>query len=521
MSPDPGGGGGTRTDSLEPFDEHPADPATLTSTGISLSWHGSTLLDFDALRQVTRSPALAGWDGLASEELANMDQPVRQGAVDTSADLIWAGSVVKHWADLVRDFNAEVRRIIEDRDQLLEEHPPIEPPDTPDGNLLEGEEVVERAEERSGFRETAIQQWHHAHTILLDGRDQVVSMLNDGPTAENIRMLRSQGMIMPLMTGVFDEYPNSLSDDLTVMTLNAGGNATGNEPWDSNGMDPGDVDELAQRIVDGDADVATLQEIWQMDVSALEEKLEEMTGDEWDMHFVEASGKIRYDDDWEGTIYTSQPFGNLIAVRRGDGVAYSELAGTEKLDGSGDEWDGSDGRSAVGVQIHTTNGGTLDIATSHTDASDDISSAELRAQEIEQTRELAEQHAGDGPVVVTGDFNSTRQSTAETGDALNDFVDDGYTDAGGAIGPTSVLGNNRPIDYIFSSGELGVSDPERVQGDSPDEDGEDRDLSDHDGIVVDVSVPIDHDAEPTSADEIPRDGDFDDDQTYLPDDNLG
>jgi len=274
-------------------------------------------------------------------------------------------------------------------------------------------------------------------------------------------------------------------DELRILNLNAGG-GFGNMVYQSDGMDPGDVDELAQRIADGDADVATLQEVWEMDLPELERQLERLTGDEWDLHFAEASTKARADDDWAGTVYFDRSFGNVVAVRRGDGVIASELVGTQKLDAPGD--DGSDGRVAISVRVYTENGGTVDVVTAHTDYGG--VGDEARAQQIEDLRRFAEAGADGGPVIITGDLNATRSGGEPVNEAIDGLVTEhGYTDAGD-VGPTSDYGHGRRIDFIFTSDGIGVGTPERVQGDSPDKEGEDRDLSDHDGMVVDVEIPV-------------------------------
>lgn len=274
-------------------------------------------------------------------------------------------------------------------------------------------------------------------------------------------------------------------DELRILNLNAGG-GHGNMIYEPDGMDPGDVDELARRIADGDADVATLQEVWAMDLPELERQLERLTGDEWDLHFAQASTKVRADDDWGATLYPDQPFGNVVAVRRGDGVIASELVGTRKLDAPGD--DGSDGRVAISVRIHTENGGTVDVATAHTDYGGVGDAA--RAQQIEDLRSFAEEGADGRPVIITGDLNATRTGDEPVNEAIDGLVTEhGYTDAGD-VGATSDYGHGRRIDFIFASEGIGVGTPDRVQGDSPDKEGEDRDLSDHDGMVVDVEIPV-------------------------------
>ena len=273
------------------------------------------------------------------------------------------------------------------------------------------------------------------------------------------------------------------------MTLNVGGGWK-NELFNSDGMDPGDVDELARRIANQDVDVATLQEVWAMDVPELERQLEQITGDDWDLHFAQASTKVRCDDDNWGTLHLDQPFGNVIAVRLGDGVARSELVGEQKLDARGD--DGSDGRVAISVRVFTDDGASVDVVTAHTDY-DGVSEA-ARAQQIEDLRSFAEDAADGRPVIITGDLNDTIGNNDPASRALRDYVHEhGYVDAGN-IGPTSDFGDGRRIDFIFTSDGIDSASPERVQGHSPDEQGADRDLSDHDGIVVDVEIPVVEDA---------------------------
>lgn len=281
-----------------------------------------------------------------------------------------------------------------------------------------------------------------------------------------------------------DAADRQRSDGLRLMTLNAGG-GYGNMIYQSDGMDPGDVDELARRIANQDVDVATLQEVWAMDVPELERQLEQITGDNWDLHFALASTKVRSDDDWAGTVYFDQPFGNVIAVRTGDGVARSELVGSQKLDAPGD--DGSDGRVAISVRVFTDDGASVDIVTAHTDYNG--VTAQARAQQIEDLRTFAERGADGRPVIITGDLNDTIGSGDPSSRALQDYRNAGYADIGD-IGPTSDYGDGRRIDFIFASDGIEASAPARVQGDSPDEAGEDHDLSDHDGIVVDVQVPV-------------------------------
>ena len=292
-----------------------------------------------------------------------------------------------------------------------------------------------------------------------------------------------------------EQAPRTTPEQLRIMQLNVGGGYK-NEPGNPDGMDPGDVDDLARRIAGEDVDVATLQEVWKGDVDELERKLEEITGDDWDLHFAAASEKRRWDDSVLGgglfglggvaLASSEQHFGNVVAVRYGNGIASSRLNDTLKLDRPED--DGSDGRVAMSVRVMTEDGSSIDIVTAHTDP-DGVSTAE-RGEQIEDVRRFAENTAGWRPVIVTGDLNDSRGHDDAPSRALDSFVEDhGYTDAGEQVGATSNFGHGRAIDFIFTSGDIDVdpSQAQRVEGHSPDEPGEDRDLSDHDGIVVDIA----------------------------------
>ena len=113
---------------------------------------------------------------------------------------------------------------------------------------------------------------------------------------------------------------------------------------------------------------------------------------------------------------------------------------------------------------------------------------------VEDLRSFAEHGAGARPVIITGDLNDTISNDDPASRALRDYVyEHGYTDADN-VGPTSDFGHGRRIDFIFTSDGIDSGRPGRVQGHSPDEEGADRDLSDHDGIVVDVDIPVVADA---------------------------
>lgn len=261
------------------------------------------------------------------------------------------------------------------------------------------------------------------------------------------------------------------ADRLRVFNLNIG-QGFGNAPWDDRGTDPGDMGEIAQRIIDGDADVATLQEVFAKDLPELERELERRTGEPWNIHFGEASSKIQAATWWRG----SEPFGNAVAVRLGDDVRSSGEAQVYKLDEPGD--DHTEGRSALGVEVRTVHGGTVDVLTAH------ISHGGQATQEqiSDQIGRLADAaRSNPDPTVVTGDFNTVREGDNPPAAAVRRFDQYGYTDTGARDNlPTiSHATETARIDYVLAGPGVGGGRADVVDGDP----------SDHDAVVVDVDVP--------------------------------
>lgn len=501
------GGGGKIT--LQPYQHHPADVGGVNRAAWSLTDLGRRGIDMNAVIDVTMKPAIAGWSGLAAPELQASPAPVKQSAVQTSASLVWIGGCMRQWADAVYDFNRKVDQLKRQLEIELDAQDDLEAGldrDIRDGDQTD-ESVTRKlrdqwAAARRAAGHRATRSWEDSYQTLLDERSAVTGMLAEGPTAANIRKVRAQGSIPEYLLGVFPQYARSHVNELRLLTLNVAG-GHGNFPLDSDGMDPGDIDELATRILDENVDVATLQEIWGKDVKKLEDKLNRRDpGGDWELEFGQASTKRRADDAISSVVLVlgglggaavdigllhDQPFGNAIAVRRGSGedALESQLVGEAKLDDEGA--DGSDGRSMLMVEVATPDGGVVNIATAHTDPKG-VSDTK-QAEQIDRLREYAEDDADGDPLVIAGDLNHAPVGDRPQADALRDYVEDGgYTDAGD-VGPTSDNGKDKRIDYIFTSPELAPGDPTRVQGDSPDKPGDDTDLSDHDGIVVDVGVP--------------------------------
>jgi hypothetical protein len=152
---------------------------------------------------------------------------------------------------------------------------------------------------------------------------------------------------------------------LRMVNLNIGQGA-GNSPGNDAGTDSEDIDDIADAITGQDADIATIQEVFQHDIYNLEEELESRTGDNWDVQYAEASNKYHADDDIPilGDIVNAS-FGNAVLVREGDVIAGSEGSDTIKLDvegghidlpanqpGGGDHRiDDGEGRSAARTEV--------------------------------------------------------------------------------------------------------------------------------------------------------------------------
>lgn len=340
---------------------------------------------------------------------------------------------------------------------------------------------------------TQLQSEQRQAQAALDGSAaDVAGLLRLGPDA-----MANPAVASAINAGLtrLPDPPMEFSFQVRILTLNAGGGK--DNSWrNENGLDPGDVDQLAERILDGDVDVATLQEMFADDLDDLEDELEEQSGDEWSLTFAPASQKIH----WGSGVFDRglNEFGNVVAVRAPDdgetgatGISIVDTE-TEELAPANYSplWAGSDGRSMAAVTIEAANGERLTIGTAHTDY--DGVSAEEQAGQIEELRTHTEDFAADSGsdhVVLTGDLNHTIDEDTPSGETLRDFVEDGCANAGESVGPTSDYGDGKPIDFVFTGEGLGYRDVERIEGDQPEIEGQDNNMSDHDGIAVTVEVP--------------------------------
>ncbi|MFC4006089.1 WXG100 family type VII secretion target [Nonomuraea purpurea] len=122
-----------------------------------------------------------------------------------------------------------------------------------------------------------------------------------------------------------------------LVNLNVGQGA-GNSPGDSAGTDSRDMNAIAQAIASQDADIATVQEVFEHDLGSLERELESRTGDSWEVRYTEASTKYQASDNFPilGDRLNAS-FGNAVLVREGDVIAGAEGSNGVKLDVDGGE----------------------------------------------------------------------------------------------------------------------------------------------------------------------------------------
>lgn len=285
------------------------------------------------------------------------------------------------------------------------------------------------------------------------------------------------------LSGVLPLAPAQLPDppdgSFRAVTYNIGQGASRGE---GKGTDFDELPDLAQNIHASRADIVAVQEIFEDDVEPLRQELQavedraaQQEGREprtVHITFSNADGskEIRHEDG-RHTV-RGGGFGNAVITYAPQRPVYDE-----RLPDDGDE-----GRSLLGVETEI-DGQTVTVFTTHISsvgAPDSGSAADDRqTAQIQQVFDAVEQYGGDGPVLLTGDFNVTfggsRPSAEVFGDAFNAS---GFTDAAADAGATSNLGFGRRIDYIFSDG-FDAGQAYVV----------DAGTSDHAAVAVDLSLP--------------------------------
>ncbi|WP_203863095.1 WXG100 family type VII secretion target, partial [Plantactinospora mayteni] len=137
------------------------------------------------------------------------------------------------------------------------------------------------------------------------------------------------------------------SRTLRMLNYNIQQGGGGNNIWDRKpGTDDGDFGALAQRIIDGKVDVATLQEVFRGGADELQRELNARAapGEKWEVHFGGASEKYQWSNGGIPVIGGNGDFGNAVVVRTGNGVS-TNFVSVPQLS------EGDEGRSATKVEI--------------------------------------------------------------------------------------------------------------------------------------------------------------------------
>lgn len=186
--------------------------------------------------------------------------------------------------------------------------------------------------------------------------DQEKKLVNDAVQAANeIRgrvdqELNAQAEVFNSALGQLRGWERTWSArTMRMVNYNIQQGGGGNSPWpwsDEVGTDEGDLGKLAQRIIDGKVDVATLQEVFKGSAEKLEEELNKRAapGERFEVHFGKASNEW-HADDGGFPIKGKEDVGNAVVVRTGNGVTTGPTSVHDL--GPGDE-----PRSATKVQIN-------------------------------------------------------------------------------------------------------------------------------------------------------------------------
>jgi hypothetical protein len=128
--------------------------------------------------------------------------------------------------------------------------------------------------------------------------------------------------------------------------IQQGGHGNNPNPLSRQGVDASDLGTLAQRIVDGKVDVATLQEVFKGNVGQLREELNKRAapGEHFEVYFGKASDKLHWNDG-PRLFWPNEDFGNVVVVKTGDGITTGPVS-THTLP------NGDEGRSATEVRIN-------------------------------------------------------------------------------------------------------------------------------------------------------------------------
>jgi hypothetical protein len=174
---------------MEPFEKHPADIGGLNATGSGLLRCAAEAIDNSGLTQRQYQPAIASWHGMGAPELQAAPAPLLSRADDTRGALVWAAVVSRYWAGQVETFNGEV-------DRILARFNGLGPAYGLTGDPTDDEIAQARA---AALHQARAEWWRAYNTHILDGEDDAVSMLRDGPNEAAIVKLEGLERIAQIL----------------------------------------------------------------------------------------------------------------------------------------------------------------------------------------------------------------------------------------------------------------------------------------------------------------------------------
>lgn len=216
----------TGTDStIAPFDRHPAVLTELTGTADRLEGLGGTSLDLRSLTDQRYRPAELNWDGVGSAELAAAPQSVRRDATQASDAMVWLAGTLRYWRSQVDLFNGRVDAILAERASAAANNWGV----SVTSPTFETDTQVARTNLDRRLRE----QWWSAHQQYIDeGSRTAATMLRDGPTADNLRLLADAGVwrspsgaVALLLPFWQDQAMKQVATDLAELAARI------NDPW--------------------------------------------------------------------------------------------------------------------------------------------------------------------------------------------------------------------------------------------------------------------------------------------------
>lgn len=175
---------------MQPFEKHPADVGALRQTGSELLSRSAEAINNGKATRTAYQPAIDHWRGMGAPEMAAAAEPVQRNAETAQHALAWAAATIQYWGTQVEGFNRQVDTIT---GGLAARAGNDYGATGTDGKPPTDAQI---ADAKAGATAVARQQWQQAyHTYIDTGRHEVASMLQRGPTEQNLLKLREAGVL--------------------------------------------------------------------------------------------------------------------------------------------------------------------------------------------------------------------------------------------------------------------------------------------------------------------------------------